>query len=80
MQVTEAASDRDPVAKRVAENEARFREANEEINALAERADLPRIPFVCECADLGCTADDEEENRRCRGRFRRIDRPTSPIF
>jgi hypothetical protein len=53
--VTETASSYDPVAKRVAENQARFREANEEVSAVAERgADLPRIPFVCECANPRC--------------------------
>ena len=46
--------ERDPVAERVAVNQARFREANEDINAIAQRADLPRIPFVCECANPRC--------------------------
>jgi hypothetical protein len=53
--VAETAFPYNPVAKRVAENQARFRETNEEINAIAQRgADLPRIPFVCECADPRC--------------------------
>jgi hypothetical protein len=53
--VAETALPYEPVAKRVAENQARFREANEEISAIAERgADLPRIPFVCECANPRC--------------------------
>jgi hypothetical protein len=53
--VSEATSEHDPVAERVAENESRFREANEDINAIAAKTDLPHIPFVCECADLCCT-------------------------
>jgi hypothetical protein len=52
---TERSSSQDPGAKRVAENQARFRVANEEISAIALRgAELPRIPFVCECADPRC--------------------------
>lgn len=42
------------MAERVAENEARFREANERISEIALAADLPRIPFVCECANARC--------------------------
>jgi hypothetical protein len=52
--VAEALPERDPVAERVAVNQARFREANEDINSIAQRADLPRIPFVCECANPRC--------------------------
>lgn len=52
--VTEPAADSSPSAQRVAENQARFREANERISTIAERADVERIPFVCECADAGC--------------------------
>jgi hypothetical protein len=52
--VAEAVPEHDPVARRVAENQARFREANEDINAIARQADLPRIPFVCECANPRC--------------------------
>jgi hypothetical protein len=52
---TERAPAQDPVAERVAENQVRFRAANEEISAIAQRgADLPRIPFVCECANPRC--------------------------
>ena len=39
-----------------AQNEAAFREANEDINAIIDGhgADLPAAPVVCECADLAC--------------------------
>jgi hypothetical protein len=52
--MAEPVSEHDPVAQRVAENQARFREANEDISSIAHRADLPRIPFVCECANPRC--------------------------
>jgi hypothetical protein len=52
--VAETVPEPDPVARRVAENQSRFREANEDINAIAQQADLPRIPFVCECANPRC--------------------------
>lgn len=43
--------------ERVARNDARFREANESIEAMAEAldTDVSRIPFLCECADRSCT-------------------------
>jgi hypothetical protein len=43
-------------AQRVAENEARVRKVNEEIEAAVERLqpDLSLIPFVCECGHLEC--------------------------
>jgi len=46
----------DPVAERVARNEAAFREANERIRRRAAHADLAVVPFLCECADRDCTA------------------------
>jgi hypothetical protein len=49
---------RDPVAERVARNDARFREANEKILAAAESLDFTPdelLPFLCECADVLCT-------------------------
>jgi len=46
----------DPVAERVARNEAPFREANERIRRRAAHADLSVVPFLCECADRDCTA------------------------
>ena len=52
--MAEAVPHQDPVARRVAENQSRFRQANESINSIAQRADLPRIPFVCECANPRC--------------------------
>jgi hypothetical protein len=44
--------------ERIARNDARFREANEDIEAAAVSHDLTemRVPFICECADTGCTA------------------------
>jgi hypothetical protein len=46
------------VEERIAKNNLTFREANETIRARADeyRAPLRRIPFLCECADPGCTA------------------------
>ena len=43
-------------AQRVAENEARVRNANERIEAAAERLEpsVYLIPFVCECGRLDC--------------------------
>lgn len=37
-------------------NEAAFREANDDINAIIDGhgADLPAAPFVCECGDRAC--------------------------
>jgi hypothetical protein len=44
---------------RVAENQVTFRRANEEIEEVAEGLDdsltVRLIPFLCECADRGCT-------------------------
>ncbi|MFL5953288.1 MAG: hypothetical protein ACJ76I_04165 [Gaiellaceae bacterium] len=41
---------------RIAENQSRFREANEQIEAAADRMQLIGvIPFVCECPREGCT-------------------------
>jgi hypothetical protein len=39
-----------------AQNEAAFRDANEDIKAIIDGhgADLPTAPFVCECGDLAC--------------------------
>ena len=44
-------------AKRAAANEARFREANEQIRARAAQLELPEqpTPFLCECDDERCT-------------------------
>jgi len=43
--------------ERVARNDALFRESNEKIADVAEsiETDLPRVPFICECADRACT-------------------------
>jgi hypothetical protein len=54
--VSEPAPRQSATARRVAENDARFREANERISAAAERADLEPIPFICECANPRCRA------------------------
>jgi hypothetical protein len=41
---------------RIAENQSRFREANETIQASANNIGLADpIPFICECADRACT-------------------------
>jgi hypothetical protein len=43
---------------RIAQNQARFRSANEQIEDAADRHGLlgdMKIPFICECADAGCT-------------------------
>ena len=41
---------------RIAENQSRFREANEQIEAAADRLQLPDpIPFLCECPRERCT-------------------------
>jgi hypothetical protein len=43
-------------AERVGKNEAIFREANERIEQQAATAPMELVPFICECADPGCTA------------------------
>jgi hypothetical protein len=51
-------SERDPTAERVARNDAAFRDANERIRGVAAELELDDeglLPFLCECADLGCT-------------------------
>jgi hypothetical protein len=46
----------DPGIRRAVRIEATFREANEGIKrAAGEHAIVGRIPFICECADAGCT-------------------------
>ena len=45
----------DHVAARIALNQARFREANEEIEPRAVIAGVEVVPFICECADPSCT-------------------------
>ena len=44
------------LARRIAENEARFRAANEKIEAARLRlgADPITVPFVCECGRIEC--------------------------
>lgn len=50
----------DERALRIAENEAMFRDLNEEVGAVAHSFSSPgdagRYDFLCECADPGCTA------------------------
>jgi hypothetical protein len=46
----------DPIAERIGKNEAAFRDANERVRRRAAAADLPVVPFLCECADRDCTA------------------------
>jgi hypothetical protein len=40
-----------------AENEAAFRDANEQIRAAERRLDPPleRVPYICECDDVACS-------------------------
>jgi hypothetical protein len=41
---------------RMAENQARFRESNDRLEAIAERARMEvGVPFLCECPDPNCT-------------------------
>jgi hypothetical protein len=61
---------------RIAENQSRFREANEKIEVAAERmALLGPIPFICECPREGClelvqmNLDAYEEIRQHPRRF-----------
>jgi hypothetical protein len=43
-------------ARRIAESEATFRAANEEIEDAAENlGEKGEIPFICECGDPSCT-------------------------
>ena len=54
----QAEEHRDPVAELVGRNDAIFREANERIlNAAVEMEldDSGLLPFLCECAAVGCT-------------------------
>jgi hypothetical protein len=59
----------DTTAKRVARNDATFRDANEKIRAGAERYAVDPAPFLCECADATCrdivllTAEEYERIR-----------------
>jgi hypothetical protein len=48
--------ERDPVAERVAQNDAAFRDANEGIEDAADSIGIDGLlPFICECADTRCT-------------------------
>ena len=40
--------------RRVAENEAAFRAANEKLRVAFETAGSKTLPFLCECGDLNC--------------------------
>jgi hypothetical protein len=50
----------DDRARRIAENEAMFRDLNEEVGIVAHSFSSPEdgatFDFLCECADPGCTA------------------------
>jgi hypothetical protein len=63
-------------ATRIGENESRSRKVNEGIDAGRGLADVSeRLPFVCECGQLGCTEvvelaiGDYERVRRSGRRF-----------
>jgi hypothetical protein len=45
----------DRTAERIGKNDAAFRNANERIQRAARDAQIELVPFICECADLGCT-------------------------
>lgn len=50
--------DHDLTAERVAKNDARFRQSNEELATVAAELGMGReelLPFLCECADMSCT-------------------------
>jgi hypothetical protein len=71
--VSDPVFDETATARRVAENDNRFRQANKNIQSLATRMHMERIPFICECADLRCTrvlqlTHEEYENVRRSGR------------
>jgi hypothetical protein len=65
------------VARKIAENEARFREVNERIQASARRWDAQdevSLPFVCECGRPQCVeilrlGSDEYARARTNGRY-----------
>jgi hypothetical protein len=42
-------------ARRIAENQATFRDANERIEDAAREHDVVRPPFICECPNERCT-------------------------
>jgi hypothetical protein len=49
---------RDVTAERVARNDARFRESNEQLRTASEALGFGSeelLPFLCECADVDCT-------------------------
>jgi len=41
---------------RLARNEALFREVNERVEEVGERAGTDMLDFICECGDANCTA------------------------
>lgn len=45
-----------PQERRVAENQALFREVNERVRALNQAFPVPHTSWVCECANIGCFA------------------------
>ncbi|MGH3003791.1 MAG: hypothetical protein ACRDM1_14200 [Gaiellaceae bacterium] len=63
----------DPTAEKIAANNGRFREANQQIAAAAADYGLEDgrlVPFVCECSDPGCTELirlELDDYRRIRG-------------
>jgi hypothetical protein len=61
---------------RLAENEVRFRDANERVGATARRLEIEEaLPFICECGRTECTTvirvlpADYERVRACPTRF-----------
>lgn len=58
--------------KKRAENEARFRAANEQIRAAERELDPPleRVPYICECDDVHC----REQIRLTSAEYERVRR------
>jgi hypothetical protein len=65
----------DRTAERVGKNNAAFRRATERIAQAARDAEIEQVPFICECADPGCT----EIVRLGLGEYERI-RADSRLF
>jgi hypothetical protein len=66
----------DLIQQRIAETHARFRQANEQIEAAAHTLDaVGKVPFICECADPECMETvrlDREEYEDVRDHPRRF--------
>jgi hypothetical protein len=54
--------------RRIASNEALFREVNERVKEVSDRSSPERIEFLCECGDETCT----ESIQLSRGEYERL--------